>query len=110
MLLQAGRYSAAYYLAGYAIELGIKARIASVFQADMIPEKSFVNAVYSHKLDDLVGLAGSSSNSWTTWGGIRSFRRRGALRASGMKRVDTRCGISSQLLACLRQWVTRTTE
>jgi hypothetical protein len=58
LLLQAGRYSAAYYLAGYAVELGIKARIAGVFQADMIPEKSFVNAVYSHKLDELVGLAG----------------------------------------------------
>lgn len=58
LLLQAGRYSAAYYLAGYAVELGIKARIARVFQADMIPEKSFVNAVYSHKLDELVGLAG----------------------------------------------------
>lgn len=58
LLLQAGRYSAAYYLAGYAVELGIKARIAGVFQADMIPERSFVNAVYSHKLDELVGLAG----------------------------------------------------
>lgn len=58
MLLHAGRYSAAYYLAGYAVELGIKARIAGVFQADIIPEKSFVNAVYSHKLDELVGLAG----------------------------------------------------
>lgn len=58
LLLQAGRYSAAYYLAGYAVELGIKARIASGFQADVIPEKSFVNAVYSHKLDELIGLAG----------------------------------------------------
>ena len=58
LLLQAGRYSAAYYLAGYAVEFGIKARIAGVFQADMIPERSFVNAVYSHKLDELVGLAG----------------------------------------------------
>ena len=58
LLFQAGRYSAAYYLAGYAVELGIKACIAGLFQADMIPDKSFVQAVYSHKLDELVGLAG----------------------------------------------------
>jgi hypothetical protein len=57
-LFQATRYSAAYYLAGYAVELGIKACIAGLFQANVIPEKGFVNAVYSHKLDELLGLAG----------------------------------------------------
>lgn len=57
-LFQMSRYSAAYYLTGYAVELGIKACIAGVFQANVIPERSFVNAVYSHNLDDLVGLAG----------------------------------------------------
>jgi len=57
-LFQVTRYSAAYYLAGYAVELGIKACIAAVFQASVIPERSFVNAVYSHKLDELLGLAG----------------------------------------------------
>jgi hypothetical protein len=57
-LFQTARYSAAYYLSGYAIELGIKACIAGLFQANTIPEKSFVNAVYSHKLDELLGLSG----------------------------------------------------
>jgi len=57
-LLQAARYSAAYYLAGYAVELGIKACIAGVFQANVIPDRSFVDKVYSHKLDELLGLAG----------------------------------------------------
>ena len=57
-LFQAARYSAAYYLAGYAVELGIKACIAGLFHADVIPEKGFVNAVYSHKLDEVLGLAG----------------------------------------------------
>ena len=57
-LFQANRYSAAYYLAGYAVELGIKACIAGLFQANVIPERAFVNAVYSHKLDELLGLAG----------------------------------------------------
>ncbi len=57
-LLGGGRCSAAYYLAGYAVELGIKACIADVFQADVIPDKSFVNAIHTHKLDELLGLAG----------------------------------------------------
>lgn len=57
-LFKAARFSAAYYLSGYAIELGIKVCIAKLFQADAIPDKGLVNAVYSHKLDELLGLAG----------------------------------------------------
>lgn len=57
-LFKADRFSAAYYLSGYAIELGIKACIAKLFQANAIPDKGLVNAVYSHKLDELLGLAG----------------------------------------------------
>lgn len=58
VLFQAGRFSGAYYLAGYAVELAIKACIAGVFQANAIPDRAFVNAVYSHKLDELLGIAG----------------------------------------------------
>jgi HEPN domain-containing protein len=57
-LFHGGRFSGAYYLAGYAVELGIKACIAKVFQADAIPDKALVNAVYSHNLDGLLGTAG----------------------------------------------------
>jgi hypothetical protein len=57
-LFRGKRYSAAYYLSRYAVELVIKACIAGIFQANVIPEKSLVNAVYSHKLDELLGLAG----------------------------------------------------
>lgn len=57
-LFKAARYSAAYYISGYSIEVGIKACIAKLFQADAIPDKGLVNAVYTHKLDELLGLAG----------------------------------------------------
>ena len=57
-LFHASRYSAAYYLAGYAIELGIKACIATHFQAQTIPDKTFVNEIYSHRLNELLGHAG----------------------------------------------------
>ena len=58
LLHQAGRSSSAYYLAGYSIELALKACIAKLFQPDVIPDRAFVNAIYTHKLDSLVGTAG----------------------------------------------------
>lgn len=57
-LLQAKRCSSAYYLAGYAIELALKACIAKLVQPNAIPDKGFVNAIYVHKLDSLLNTAG----------------------------------------------------
>ena len=57
-LFQAGRSSSAYYLAGYAVELGLKACIANLIQPNAIPDKGFINAVYVHKLDSLLSTAG----------------------------------------------------
>lgn len=57
-LLQSNRCSSAYYLAGYAVELAVKACIAKLIQADTIPDKSFINAIYVHKLDNLLATAG----------------------------------------------------
>ncbi len=58
VLLNSRRYSAAYYLAGYSIELALKACIAKQFRQDVIPDKNFVSSIYSHKLEDLIRLAG----------------------------------------------------
>jgi len=57
-LLKENRCSSAYYLAGYSVELGIKACIAKLVQPNAIPDKAFVNAIYVHKLDSLIGTAG----------------------------------------------------
>ena len=57
-LLKGGFDSGAYYLAGYAVEFALKARIATNFQADAIPDKKYVLAVYDHSLETLIGLAG----------------------------------------------------
>jgi len=56
------RHSGSYYLAGYAIELGLKASIAKSFLSNAIPDKKFVNNIYQHKLDQLIGLAAFSSS------------------------------------------------
>src|SRR5712692_7809587 len=57
-LLQSNRCSSAYYLAGYAIELALKACIAKLVQPNTIPEKAFINAIHTHKLDSLLSTAG----------------------------------------------------
>lgn len=57
-LLQNGRYSNAYYLAGYAVELGLKACIAGHIDAHTIPSKEFIKNILRHEFKNLVGLAG----------------------------------------------------
>jgi HEPN domain-containing protein len=56
-LLANGRYGNAYYLAGYAVELGLKACIAAQIEAETLPEKKFVRGILSHDFKALVALA-----------------------------------------------------
>lgn len=57
-LLNSNRCSSAYYLAGYSLELALKACISKLMQPNTIPDKAFVNAIYVHKLDSLLNLSG----------------------------------------------------
>jgi hypothetical protein len=58
ILLREGQHSGAYYLAGYAVECGLKAVIASQFQRYEFPDKNLVNKSHTHNLEVLLGLAG----------------------------------------------------
>lgn len=60
LLLTNGRFGNAYYLAGYAVELGLKACIAKRITGQSIPDLSFIKAIYQHNLKNLVGVAGLS--------------------------------------------------
>jgi HEPN domain-containing protein len=60
-LFRAKRYSAAYYLSGYAVEFALKACISKLMQTNSIPDRAFINAIYVHKLDDLISTAGLRS-------------------------------------------------
>jgi hypothetical protein len=63
ILYAAKRYSNAYYLAGYTIELALKACISIQFVADTIPDKDFVKDIYTgHDLVKLMKLAGLSND------------------------------------------------
>ena len=57
-LLQNERYSNAYYLAGYSVEIGLKACIAAQISAETIPEKEFIKRFLNHNFMNLIGLAG----------------------------------------------------
>jgi HEPN domain-containing protein len=57
LLAREKHFSGAYYLAGYAIECALKARIAALFRENEIPDKNLVNKIYTHDLAALLGLA-----------------------------------------------------
>lgn len=56
-LLDAGRWSGAYYLAGYAVECALKACIAKRTNQHDFPDKELALQSYSHSLDTLLGPA-----------------------------------------------------
>lgn len=58
-LLAHGRAENAYYLAGYAVELLLKARLSSRFQADTIPDPGWLREknIFTHDLKQLLKVA-----------------------------------------------------
>src|SRR2546425_6322368 len=57
LLLRTGRGGNAYYLAGYAIELMLKAILSSRFRADTLPDPEWSTKVFTHNFEKLVDLA-----------------------------------------------------
>lgn len=56
-LLSAGRFSGAYYLAGYAVECALKACVARLVTAESFPDWDLAKAVYTHDLRKLATAA-----------------------------------------------------
>jgi len=54
LLLAHARYSAAYYLAGYAVECGLKACIARLTKAEDFYDKLRARKIFTHDLEELV--------------------------------------------------------
>jgi HEPN domain-containing protein len=57
ILFEAGEFSGAYYLAGYAVECALKACISKATQQHDFPDKDRVNKSYSHDLAGLMKVA-----------------------------------------------------
>lgn len=73
-LLAAGRYNGAYYLAGYAVECALKARIAKLTQAGDFPPKTR-DGYYIHDLEKLAVTAGLKKNWTPTRSAMRGLKR-----------------------------------
>jgi HEPN domain-containing protein len=60
ILLAAGRWSGAYYLAGYAVECGLKACVLVHIERTgvIFEDKKYAERCWTHDLEDLVTLAG----------------------------------------------------
>jgi HEPN domain-containing protein len=56
-LLSLKRWAGAYYLAGYAVECGLKACIARLTKAEEFPDKTFAEKCWTHDLERLVVVA-----------------------------------------------------
>jgi HEPN domain-containing protein len=67
-LLKARRYSAAYYLAGYAVECALKACIVARVRKDVaviFQDRRFSEKCWTHDFDELFRLAGLEAR-WNT--------------------------------------------
>lgn len=58
LLMKGRRYDGAYYVCGYVVECGLKACIARQTKRGDFPDKTAVEASYTHSLTKLVKIAG----------------------------------------------------
>lgn len=62
VLLMAECYEGSYHLTGLGVECVLKACIAKLTNRHDFPDKKFVDRIYTHKLPELLGLAGLESD------------------------------------------------
>lgn len=74
-LLKLGLFDGAYYLAGYAVECALKACIAKATQRYEFPDRTRVQDSHSHKLVDLIKVAGLDEARVEQAGKDSDFRR-----------------------------------
>ncbi len=99
-LLLSRRFSNAYYLAGYAVEIGLKACIAAQISAETIPDKAFVKNILNHDFRVLVSLAGLTGALKDEEDKDQDFARNWALASQWLpnSRYETFDPVSAQLL------------
>ena len=57
-LLGSGRYAAAYYIVGYAVECALKACIAKQIKEHDFPDRKLILHSYTHNLEQLLAITG----------------------------------------------------
>lgn len=91
VLFREQQYASAYYLAGYAVECGLKACIAAQTRAGEFPPKpDIVRGYYQHDLNGLVKAAGLRRELETQLESTVGFIKNGKLFKTGQSRPDMR--------------------
>lgn len=100
LLLQHKRFSNSYYLAGYAVEIGLKACIAVHVSAETIPDKGFLNKILKHEFPVLIGLAGLAKPLEEQMDKDAKFAANWAIVAEWTPdaRYETKDGMTTQLM------------
>lgn len=84
ILLAAGEYAGAYYLAGYSLECALKACIARRVKRHEFPDKDFAIKAFQHNLTELLKVAGlaqalktamaANPNLDVNWGVVKDWK------------------------------------
>ncbi len=100
LLLQERRFSNAYYLAGYAVEFGLKSCIARQVTPETIPNKDFLNNVFRHDFKALLSIAGLAGEIKKMQDSDSSFSANWALVAEWQPEVryQSKDSYSAQIL------------
>lgn len=60
-LLDGGRYQAAYYIVGYAVECALKACVAKQIREHDFPDRKLILDSYTHNVEQLLAISGLKS-------------------------------------------------
>lgn len=117
VLFAAGEYSGAYYLAGYAVECALKACIAKATQRHDFPDKDRAQKSFSHKLPDLMKVAGlydefelamrSSPALEASWLAVRSWSEQSRYETSNDEKASALLNAISKPINGVLPWIKR---
>ncbi len=116
VLVKNARYDAAYYLAGYALECAVKARIAGLFLEGYFPPKPkyIQDSVYTHDLDKLHVAAGlkevfaqeseSSDEFRKQWETVGNWSEQSRYDTQDQKTAEDMLEAARGVVECIRQF------
>ncbi|MFC1662106.1 HEPN domain-containing protein [Gemmatimonadota bacterium] len=101
VLFEAGHYGGAYYLAGYSVELALKACLARQVQEHDFPDKNAVIKAWTHNLNDLLDQSGlrremNEKRLKSFWGVVKDWTEQKRYDPNPTKRE------AEELLAAIR--------
>ena len=93
-LLESQKYQGAYYLLGYSLECALKACIAKQVNQYDFPNKQLANQSHTHKLNDLLAVAGLKQKLSSKEGKDVNFRLNWAVAKDWSETSRYECNVA----------------